>query len=87
MREYNFNLEGLMGFDLFKKTIGIVGCGRIGAALMCIAKGLGMRILAYDVIKPTYDLKGIYGADFVDLDTIYKECDVISLHVPLTNET
>ena len=56
-KEYNFTLEGLIGCDLYKKTIGIIGVGRIGKALMSIAHGFGMKILGYDIYKPEEDLK------------------------------
>ena len=81
-RDFNFSLSGLTGFELYGKTVGVIGTGRIGRAFIEIAKGFGMRVLAYDKF-PAED------ADFsyVDLETIFRESDVISLHCPLTGET
>lgn len=81
-RDYNFSLEGMCGFDLFGKTVGVVGTGKIGRAFIDICRGFGMRILAYD----PYPAKDI-GAEYVDIDTLCREADVISLHCPLTPES
>lgn len=80
-REYNFSLAGLTGINLHGKTVGIVGAGKIGKAFIRICAGFGMRVLAYD-LYPSTDIP----AEFVDLDTLYKECDIISLHCPLTED-
>lgn len=81
-REFNMNINGLMGEDLYKKTCGIIGTGKIGQAMIQIMKGFGMRVLAYDVYKnPNLDV------EYVSLDEIFKQSDVISLHCPLTEET
>ncbi|MEN9343469.1 MAG: hypothetical protein RLZZ453_256 [Chlamydiota bacterium] len=80
-RDNNFSIAGLMGFDMHKKTAGIIGCGQIGACLIPILKGLGMQVLGYDVV-PSLPEKA--GATSVDLDTLYKNSDVISLHCSLS---
>lgn len=81
-RDFNFSLMGLSGIVLKDKTIGVVGTGAIGRSLINIAKGYGMKVLAYDPY-PNSDLD----VEYVDLDTIFKESDVISLHCPLTKST
>lgn len=80
-RDFNFNLEGLKGFDLYNKTIGVIGTGKIGRAFIDIAKGFGMNVLCYDPY-PINDDKYQY----VSLEEIFKNSDIISLHCPLTNE-
>lgn len=83
VRENNFSLVGLTGINFFGKTAGIVGSGKIGAAMARICRGFGMNILAYDVYKnPDLDF-----VNYVDLDTLLKESDLISLHCPLTDDT
>src|SRR5476649_2446939 len=83
-RDANFSLEGLIGFNMYQRTAGIIGTGKIGVATMRILKGFGMRILAYDPYPSPLALE--LGAEYVDLDTLYAESDVISLHCPLTPE-
>ena len=80
--EHNFSLNGLMGFDLRGKTIGVIGTGRIGQAFIEVCSGFGMRMLAYDPF-PRKDLPVEY-MDFYDL---CGEADIISLHCPLTQES
>lgn len=79
-REFNFSLNGLTGVDLYGKTVGVVGTGRIGRMFIDICRGFGMKVIAYDM----YPVEGI---DYVDLDTLFRESDFISLHCPLTDET
>ncbi|MBQ9135285.1 MAG: 2-hydroxyacid dehydrogenase [Lachnospiraceae bacterium] len=81
-RENNFNLNGLMGVNLHGKTAGIVGTGKIGAAMARICHGFGMRIIGYDL----YPNKSLDFVEYVDFDTLLKEADLISLHCPLTEE-
>ncbi|MBE6777951.1 MAG: 2-hydroxyacid dehydrogenase [Ruminococcaceae bacterium] len=81
-REFNFSLNGLTGFDLHGKTVGVVGTGRIGRVFADICKGFGMRVLAYDKY-PAADA----GLPYVTLPELYRESDIISLHCPLTPET
>ncbi len=85
-REGNFSITGLMGYDLHKKTAGIIGAGKIALILIKILKGFGMRVIAYDPY-PNYEKAKELGFEFTDLDTLYKEADIISLNCPLTKET
>ena len=78
----NFSLEGLKGFDLYGKTAGIIGTGRIGAIVARVLQSLGMRVQATDPLEnPECCNQGI---QYVDLDTLLSQADVISLHCPLT---
>jgi len=81
-REFNFSLQGLTGFDLHGKTVGIVGTGKIGRVFADICRGFGMQILAYDKF-PNENT----GLNYVALDTLLEQSDIISLHCPLTEET
>lgn len=80
-RDFNFNITGLCGTDLWGKTAGIIGTGKIGRAFIEICKGLGMHILAHDP-HPTPD----EDVEFVGLERLLRESDVISLHCPLTEK-
>lgn len=80
-RDFNFSLNGLTGFNMYGKTVGVIGTGKIGAAFIDIAHGFGMRILAYDVFQNNE------WVEYVDLDTLFKESDMISLHCPLNPST
>lgn len=86
VRDANFSLDGLVGFDLAGKTMGIVGTGRIGAIAAKIAHGFGMQVLAFDV-RPSDALARETGARYVKLEALYAASDVLSLHVPLTPST
>ncbi|KAG9391871.1 D-isomer specific 2-hydroxyacid dehydrogenase, NAD binding domain [Carpediemonas membranifera] len=80
-RDANFNLDGLVGFNLFGKTVGIVGTGRIGIAAARILRGFGMKLLVHDpYVNPAAEE---LGAEYVDLDTLFRQSDVITLHCPL----
>ena len=81
-RDYNFSLVGLTGFDLHGKTAGIVGTGKIGRIFAAICQGLGMRVIAYDAFP-----NPATGLEYVSLDRLWAESDVISLHCPLLPET
>ena len=85
-RDGNFSLNGLMGFDMHGKTIGIIGTGKIAKILIRLLKGFGMRILAYD-LYPDMKFAGEEGIAYVSLDELYRESDIISLHCPLTDQT
>ena len=85
-RDGNFSLNGLMGFDMHGKTIGIIGTGKIAKILIKILKGFGMRILAYDVF-PDHKFAEEEVITYTTLDELYRESDIISLHCPLTEET
>lgn len=86
VREGNFSLEGLTGFDLFGKTCGVVGTGRIGAALTRIMHGFGCNVLGFDLVRND-ELVAATGLRYVDLDQVFALSDVVSLHVPLTPMT
>ena len=81
-REFNFSLQGLTGFDLYGKTVGIIGTGKIGKVFADICKGFGMKILAYDKY-PDPEL----GLEYVPLEELFGRVDILSLHCPLTEET
>ena len=83
-RDANFSLEGLVGFNFYGKTVGVIGSGKIGLATMRILKGLGMNILCYDPYPSPLAVE--LGAKYVELDELYKESDVISLHCPMSKE-
>lgn len=84
VHELNFSLEGLTGFDLYDKTVGVIGTGKIGKVFTDIMIGFGCKVLAYDQ-KTNSDLNPL--AQYCSLEKIYRECDVISLHVPLNKDT
>ena len=81
-REFNMSLNGLMGTDLFEKTAGVIGTGKIGQAMIRILNGFGMRVLCYD----PYPVKGLE-AEYVPLEELFGNADIISLHCPLTSDT
>ncbi|MBQ8895138.1 MAG: 2-hydroxyacid dehydrogenase [Clostridia bacterium] len=81
-RDFNFSLTNLTGFDLHGKTVGVIGTGRIGRVFIDICRGFGMKVLAYDKF-PAKDA----GIEYVELDTIFQQSDIISLHCPLTDDT
>lgn len=85
VREQNFSLNGLLGFDLFGKTVGIIGTGNIGKAFAKIIKGFGCKVLAFDIVIDSEMEQD--GVTFVSLETIFKESDIISLHCPLNEKT
>ena len=81
-REFNFSLNGLAGFDLHGKTVGVIGTGKIGKVFIDICKGFGMNVIAYDVYPDTSS-----DINYVALEEIFEKSDIISLHCPLTPET
>ncbi len=81
-KDFNFSLNGLTGFDLYGKTVGVIGTGKIGRVFIDICRGFGMNVLAFDKY-PDADS----GINYVSLEEIYKKSDIISLHCPLTSET
>lgn len=82
VRENNFSLVGLTGVNFYGKTAGIVGTGKIGAAMCRICHGFGMKVIAYDIYQnPDLDF-----VEYVDFDTLLANSDLISLHCPLTEE-
>ncbi len=85
-RDSNFNISGLLGFDMNGKTAGIIGMGKIGRVLAKILKGFGMKVLAYDPF-PDEGYAAEAGFTYAPLGKIYADSDIISLHCPLTKET
>lgn len=81
-RDHNFRLDGLVGFDLYGKTVGVIGTGKIGQVFIDICRGFGMKILAYDKY-PNENLE----VKYVSLKEIYERSDIISLHCPLMDDT
>ena len=81
-REFNFSLNGLTGFDFHGKTVGVVGTGKIGRIFIDICRGFGMNVIAYDLF-PAKDS----GIDYVSLEELLEQSDIISLHCPLTDGT
>ena len=85
-KDFNFSLSGLTGFDLYGKTVGVIGTGRIGRVFVDICRGFGMRVLAYDKF-PAKEIDNGDTVRYVSLDEIFEKSDIISLHCPLTEET
>ncbi|MBC2600596.1 2-hydroxyacid dehydrogenase [Puniceicoccus vermicola] len=85
VREYDFSIDGLEGFDLHGKTVGIIGTGKIGVVFAGIMKGFGCKLLAYDPY-PNEEMKAL-GAEYVSLDDLFAQSDIISLHCPLMKQT
>lgn len=85
-REGNFALHGLMGFDMHGKTAGIIGTGKIAKILIKTLCSMGLKVLAYDVY-PDQEFAEKYQMEYTDLDSLYKNADIISLHCPLNKET
>lgn len=81
-RDFNFSLQGFVGFDLYGKTVGVVGTGKIGRVFADICKGFGMNVLAYDKFPDESS-----GLTYVPLEELFAKSDIISLHCPLTEET
>ncbi len=79
--------ECLWGADIYRKTLGVYGLGRIGRAVARRARGFSMRVLYYDIVRPTPALEQELGGQFVDRETLLREADFLTLHVPLTPET
>ena len=81
-REFNMSLNGLMGTDLYEKTVGVIGTGKIGQAMIRILNGFQAHVLCYD----PYPAEGLE-AEYVSLEKLFKSADIISLHCPLTSDT
>ena len=84
-RDFNFSIDGLVGFDLYGKTVGVIGAGRIGGAFCGIMRGIGCNVIANDV-KPSAKLARL-GICYVGRQELFARFDIISLHTPLTPET
>jgi D-lactate dehydrogenase len=85
VREGNFALDGLLGFDMHGRTVGLVGTGKIGSVVARILAGFGCRLLAYDV-APNPECTDI-GVDYRSLDDVWAHSDIVSLHCPLSADT
>ena len=86
VKNYNFALDDLIGFDLHGKTVGIIGLGKIGSIVAKILNGFGCKLLAYDVVE-NKELVAAYGMEYVSLGKLCKLSDVITLHSPLNDHT
>jgi D-lactate dehydrogenase len=82
VREQNFSLNGLLGYNIYGKTVGVIGTGKIGKAFIKIIKGFGAEILAYDPVQTA----GLDNVEYVPLEQLLRESDIISLHCPLTEQ-
>ncbi|TVQ50609.1 MAG: 2-hydroxyacid dehydrogenase [Phycisphaerales bacterium] len=85
VHEGNFSLEGLLGFDLHGRTVGVVGTGRIGQVVVQILRGFGCRLLGHDVTESDACMR--LGLEYVPLEQLFRESDIVTLHCPLTPET
>jgi D-lactate dehydrogenase len=85
-RRGDFSLQGLTGFDLRGKTIGVIGTGEIGACVIAIARGFGMRIVAFDT-RQRQELAAEYGFDYLALDDLLAAADIVTLHIPANEKT
>lgn len=86
VKKYNFSLDGLLGFDLHNKTVGVIGTGKIGKTFIEIMHGFGTNIIAYDLFKDEKASQEL-GFEYVEFDELCEKADIISLHCPLTPET
>lgn len=84
-KKYNFTLNGLLGFDIHGKTVGVIGTGKIGKVFIKIMKGFGANVIAYDIYEDKEAEKEL-GFKYVTLDELYRDSDIISLHCPLTED-
>lgn len=85
VRDGNFSLQGLLGFDLYGSTVGVIGTGQIGTCFARIMVGFGCRVVAYDPY-PNDECRTL-GVEYVPLDELWPQCDIVSLHCPLTPQT
>jgi D-lactate dehydrogenase len=85
-RRGDFSLQGLTGFDLRGKTIGVIGTGEIGVCVIQIARGFGMHIVAYDT-RPRQELAAEYGFEYLALDDLLAAADIVTLHIPANQKT
>ena len=85
-KDFNFSLSGLTGFDLYGKPVGVIGTGRIGKVFIDICRGFGMKVLAYDKF-PAAGLDNGDTIKYVELNELFENSDIISLHCPLTDDT
>lgn len=86
VKEHDFRVDELIGFDMHNKTVGIIGTGRIGQVCARILHGFGCRLLAYD-IEPQHDLEEQFNLRYASLSTVLGKSDIITLHLPLNDKT
>lgn len=86
VRDLNFSLDGLTGFDMSGKTVGIIGTGKIGSVVARILRGFECKIIAYDPHQND-ELTIKYGVEYTDCMTLFRESDIVTLHLPLTKES
>jgi D-lactate dehydrogenase len=86
VRAGNFSLDGLRGFDLKDKTIGVIGAGRIGLHVIRIARGFGMNVLAFDLHHDNF-MAEVLGFNYTDVHTLLENSDIITLHAPYNEHT
>ncbi len=86
VKNRNFDIKGLMGFDIKGKTIGVIGAGHIGLNVIKIAKGFGMNVIAFDTRKDEF-ISNVLGFEYVSLDQLLKKSDIVTIHVPLNKHT
>lgn len=86
VHRYNFKIDNLIGFNLINKTVGIIGTGNIGSAVIKILNGFGCKLIAYDIIQ-NIALEKEFNLKYTELETLFKEADIISIHIPLNKET
>ncbi|MEY2988635.1 MAG: hypothetical protein RJB13_2156 [Pseudomonadota bacterium] len=86
VRDGNFTLDGLVGFDLFGKTVGVIGTGKIGGCMVRILRGLGCKVLCYDKFVSA-EISALEGVEYCELDRLFSESKIISLYAPLTKDT
>lgn len=86
VREGNFSLEGLLGFDLYGRTVGVIGTGRIGLTFAKIMQGFGCQVLGYDIFQ-NLAFETLGNSTYVELPELFASTDIISLHCPLTPHT
>jgi D-lactate dehydrogenase len=86
VRELNFSLDGLTGFDVHDRTVGVIGTGRIGTVFARIMTGFGARVLAYDP-QPAAEIQTMPAVQLTDLEQLIEQSDIISLHCPLTEQS
>lgn len=86
VRDANFTLSGLVGFDVYGKTVGVLGTGKIGQCFIDIVVGMGCKVLAYDLFPCDY-VRNKPNCQYVELDDLFRGSDIISVHAPLTKDT
>ena len=86
VKKYNFSIDGLLGFDVHGKTVGVIGTGKIGKVFIQIMKGFGTKVIAYDVLHDDNAAKNL-GFSYVTFKELCENSDIISLHCPLTSDT